>query len=73
MLLCMDLLSQHGRQVIDFPTEGIFIEQEGPEILIAVGDTLIPPRKKKAIRVYGMEAGWWNKDKLLIPSPSLRE
>ena len=51
MLLCMDLLSQHGRKVIDFPTEGIFIEQEGPVIWIAVSDTLIPPRKKKAIRV----------------------
>jgi len=43
--------------VIDFPTEGIVIEQEGQVIVIAVSDTLIPPRKKKAIRVYGMEAG----------------
>ncbi len=85
LLLGMDLLSQHGRIVIDFPTEGparllselpvgaVITEQEGPEILIAVQDTLIPPRTQKAIRVYGMEAGWTNKDKLLIPSPSLKE
>ena len=63
ILLDMDLLSQHGRIVIDFLTKGparllsevamgeVITEEEGPEILIVVSDSLIPPNTQKVIRV----------------------